>query len=159
MDSQFDTGYFSDGLVQPPTNGQFEATNHILGGSSQVSQVVRITPIYNPWKGRLEGVPQQKELGGDLQKKHGYEPRIQVMGWSSKFVNDLITITPLQVGGGFKDFFIFNPENWGRLFTHFDFCIFFTWGWWKTTNSSLGRLVHFWRMQIPSRRFRAPTLG
>ena len=31
----------------------------VLGGSSHlVIKVVRITPIYKPWKGNLEGVPQ-----------------------------------------------------------------------------------------------------
>ena len=42
--------------------------------------MVRITPIYQPWNGHLEGVPQPYPYG-NLRNHHSYEPRIPVPSW------------------------------------------------------------------------------
>ena len=55
----------------------------LLGGSSHLDPVVRITPIYKPWKGHFEGVPQP--YLGDLvtivinHVSKSWEPILQVV--------------------------------------------------------------------------------
>ena len=41
-----------------------------------------VTPIYQPWKGHFEGVPQPIY--------HHYQPPIQVMGWSSRSAQKIL---------------------------------------------------------------------